>query len=179
MKKITSTIIVLLLLGNNLFASKSIPEELLFNLLTGYQTGFSQNATPYLHAFDVNGYCFINPPVYWNIGYNYQNSIGHKAYLGLGVLNLIQFQLGYAFNTDEFLLRYRSDFPLFLIESFFIPIERLEGGGWRSKPGKLRNYSSAVGFFVESRFNNGYKGMAIGLTLGISIWDIRRAVKTK
>jgi len=164
----TAMILILLLCAKQLKGNPSIPIEVFFNPTIGYQGGYDSKFKNF-KALDINVYF-----LWYNCGYDYQFSVGHKAFLGVGHFNLAQIQLGYAFNTKDFLIRYRSDFPLSYIKFFFT---RQPKGVQSSK---LHNIFSTVGFFVESKFNDGYyNGMAVGLTLGLSIWDVNRTINKR
>jgi len=133
------------------------------NYTVGYQLGYASMQKQLAHSIDI---CGTNVLV--NYGYNYHSIMGHKAFVGVGMVTLLQVQVGHAFSEKDFLLRCRSDLPILFIERKLLP--------WKLRkllPRKFDyDYYSTIGFFYEASFNNGFKGYNAGISLGISLWDI-------
>jgi hypothetical protein len=152
MKKIL-IFILFCLMKNSAFAGDQSGDliAIVFNQTIGYQIGYSSSQHPVMQAFDYNGLfgAFLNG------GYNYQSNIGSKAFLGVGLSEFLQIQYGYAFRSNNPIIRLRSDWPL------FIKIDYLE--------------CSTIGIFAERQFgNNTTSGYNFGISLSISIFDIIR-----
>jgi hypothetical protein len=127
----------------------------LFNQTIGYQLGYSTNSESFMHAIDFNGMAII-----LNYGCQYQFNQGTKLFVGLGIANAFQLQYGYAINAHSNLLRIRSDWEI---------------GIGVKKP--VDYPVSTVGLFYEKGFSGDYKGYTIGVTVALSVWDIKHYSK--
>jgi hypothetical protein len=85
---------------------------LLIEQNVGYQWGYGFGNMAGGSEFDFKGTF-----VFLNYSYNYQNHVGHKAFVGVGLARMLQFQYGYAFNIHQHLYRIRLECPfqLFLM----------------------------------------------------------------
>jgi hypothetical protein len=144
-------IILLLFCKNCVFAADRAAAAFFFHQTIGYQVGYSSSQTSLMQEFDYNGTFLLVV----NYGYNYQPYVGSKIFIGVGCTELIQMQYGYAFGSNNHILRLRSDWSLCFL--------------WDTKYLRL----STIGVFAEKQFGySSTSGYSFGISLGISVWDI-------